>query len=230
MATAPVILRGAVIDMEGTEHRVDVPPVMLCPALGGPCSLPRWLSRMTSSPSSIKISRTLSLGRSCYRWSSSLAVNAHAGQEPGVAMHARDDVDLWHRRLGHIGAKGLDSLQKVDGNGVNVSGSHFPCDFCTLGKRKQQPHPKTTDYNITRPFQVVFRDIMVSSTATALGNYANANKINDEHTKWRSVCLTKGKGLSRSSFRWARAFSICVRTRAVRTSGPSSRATASALA
>ena len=44
--------------------------------------------------------------------------------------------------MGHINAKGLDLLNKTDGNGMRFLRGVSDCDVCAIGKRTQRAHPK----------------------------------------------------------------------------------------
>ena len=55
---------------------------------------------------------------------------------PDLALQATriHTADNWHRRMGHINAKGLDLLNKTDGNGMRFVGGVSDCDLCAIGK------------------------------------------------------------------------------------------------
>lgn len=48
-----------------------------------------------------------------------------------VAMHAGVSVELWHRRLRHVGMKGLEALRKVKAIGIGLMGTFFLTAFAS---------------------------------------------------------------------------------------------------
>ncbi|CAN0079524.1 unnamed protein product [Sphacelaria rigidula] len=120
-----------------------------------------------------------------------MKLSSHAEQQPGVAMHVSTGANLWYRRLGHVGIKSLNVLRKEEGSGISFDGKLPPCDVCALSKSKQQPHPRTADYKVKTPFQLVFGDFMGPIAPAAMGGYSYVPKITDQHTKYRVVYLAK---------------------------------------
>lgn len=76
----------------------------------------------------------------------------------GLAMVAVTE-DLWHKRLGHIGAQNLKRLTKmVDGlENLKVVGNEF-CDICLEGKQTRLPFNGTREPT-TRPLERVHSDL-----------------------------------------------------------------------
>ena len=99
-------------------------------------------------------------------------------------MQAATNVNLWHRRLGHLNRKSLNLLKNLENNGVSFDGPVPDCDVCAVGKSHQPTHPKTTNHKIRLPFQLVFADLMGPLTPEALGGYKYITIISDEYTKW----------------------------------------------
>ena len=108
-------------------------------------------------------------------------------------MQAAATATLWHRRMGHLDRKSLDLLKKVNNNVVSFNGTVPDCDFCAVGKSRQQAHPKTAGQHVQHPFQLVFTDLMGQFTPEALGCYTYVSKISDEHTRWTEIYLLKSK-------------------------------------
>ena len=82
-----------------------------------------------------------------------LSAGSHGGKE--LAMNEMANVQLLHRRLGHINKKSLELMQRCDGNGVAFDGSIDHCDVCAMGKTHQLAHPKKARLNTPtswRPF------------------------------------------------------------------------------
>ena len=102
------------------------------------------------------------LGRASYSFSLDLV---GSGNGPERAMQAAANANLWHRRLGHLNHKSLSLIKNLDNN-----------DVCAVDKSLQLAHSKTANHKVKLPFQLVFVDLMGSSTAEALGGYTHISQ------------------------------------------------------
>ena len=111
-----------------------------------------------------------------------LSADSHGGKE--LAMTAMTNVQLWHRRLGHLNKRSLEPMQRRDGSGVVFDGLIDRCDVCAVGKSHQLAHPKKAKHAlITAPFQLVYGDLMVPFIPAARRGYKLVSKITDQFTK-----------------------------------------------
>ena len=83
-----------------------------------------------------------------------------------TSLMAKSDVEwLWHRRLGHVGMRNLQTLVKgehVEGlTKVNFSKDR-PCSSCIARKMHEKNHPKVSSINTMRPFQLIHLDLFRS--------------------------------------------------------------------
>ena len=115
-------------------------------------------------------------------------------------MLASSGAELWHRRLGHVSSKTLNTLRGIDGNGGMFTGNLSPCDTCALGKSKQQAHPKTAVYKVSRPYELVIGDMMGPKTPEAMGGFKYISKLTDYLTRSKFVYLTKSKSDALKTF------------------------------
>ena len=114
------------------------------------------------------------------------------GGPGGLAMRA-ESANLWHRCMGHINRKSMDVLRRMPGSGVDYNGDLQACGVCTVGKSKQQAHPKQATYDVQHAFQLVIVDLMGPIKPAALGGYSYVTKFVDQHTKWKEIFLIKTK-------------------------------------
>ncbi|KAF2892149.1 hypothetical protein ILUMI_14024 [Ignelater luminosus] len=73
-----------------------------------------------------------------------------------------DDIYLWHRRLGHIGARSLKALPDlVDGIAIDKKKLDSPLNrhYCIEGKQSRLPHVKPR-VRATRALQLIHSDVM----------------------------------------------------------------------
>ena len=114
-------------------------------------------------------------------------------------MNAMTNVQLGHRRLGHLNKRSLELTQRGGGNGVAFNGSIDHCDVFAVGKSLLLARPKKAKHaDITAPFQLNYGDLMTSLKSATLGGCEYVSKITDPFTKWTGVYLlcTKDQALA----------------------------------
>lgn len=81
---------------------------------------------------------------------------AHAADSKGETV----DINLMHRRLGHLNFRSLKRMvaQKQLGNVTHLSGQQQFCEACVLGKMKKLPFPSGRS-RATRPLEIVHSDV-----------------------------------------------------------------------
>ena len=120
-----------------------------------------------------------------------------------LAMNAVANAQVWHRRLGHLHAQGLNILRKRDGTGISFEGAASDCDFFAVGKAQQLAYPETANHKVSRPFQLCYGDLMGPFTPVAIGGYKYVSKITDEYTKWTTVYLLTNEN---KALKWLQLF------------------------
>ena len=70
---------------------------------------------------------------------------------PEVVYAATADPNTWHLRLGHMNPRSMELLRRMEGNGVEYTGTVSDCDICALSKSRQQAHPKKRTRTATTP-------------------------------------------------------------------------------
>ena len=85
------------------------------------------------------------LGRTIIDGCNNTIVPKRRKEENNVPNVSRGDTMLWHQRLGHIGEKGLQSLQgKGMVEGMSNYNSYFYfCEYCLYGKQNRVKFPSS---------------------------------------------------------------------------------------
>ncbi|CAM9838564.1 unnamed protein product, partial [Sphacelaria rigidula] len=112
------------------------------------------------------------------------------GETTGTAMRA-ESVNPWHWRLGHVcnATRSSHALQRQ----TQESGCLGEGGQQRRQLRRGQSHPKEATYNVPRPFQLVYTDLMGPITPPALGGYNYVSKFTDQVTKWKEIFPIKDK-------------------------------------
>ncbi|KAF8288395.1 hypothetical protein DL93DRAFT_2037772, partial [Clavulina sp. PMI_390] len=90
------------------------------------------------------------------------AASASTSQSPQPLSKQERLYQLWHRRLGHIGASRMRQLQDgsvVTGLPLLSSDSSTPPFVCLEGKQTRQPFPHSTSGHRSEPLQLVHSDL-----------------------------------------------------------------------
>lgn len=85
-----------------------------------------------------KVKGTGSMENGLYDWSHIVSPTVASSVSPLVALSTLDDVDLWHRRLGHIPHKVLQQMQIPH---ISSSSKLTSCPICPLAKQTRLPFP-----------------------------------------------------------------------------------------
>jgi hypothetical protein len=114
-----------------------------------------------------------------------------------TSLMAKSDVGwLWHRRLGHVGMRNLQTLVKgehVQGlTNVNFSKDR-PCSSCVAGKMHEKNHPKVTIITTSRPFELIHMDLFGPPTYESLGGKKYCLVIVDDYTRYTWTFYIKKK-------------------------------------
>ncbi|XP_057811895.1 uncharacterized mitochondrial protein AtMg00300-like [Salvia miltiorrhiza] len=68
------------------------------------------------------------------------------------------EAELWHKRLAHVGEKGIKELQKQNLLSIITLVKLKICEDCILGKSKKIPYP-TSRMSTKEPFEYVHGDL-----------------------------------------------------------------------
>jgi len=102
-------------------------------------------------------------------------------------------AQLWHRRLGHIGAPSLQKMVQtgmVDGLGLSLEHAKTVneevCEPCLQAKQTRSPFPESTS-TTTRPMELVHMDVMGPMPVHSLGGKRYLATFMDDYSKLSMV-------------------------------------------
>jgi len=103
------------------------------------------------------------------------------------------DMDIWHRRMGHLGEDSIKKLAKmVEGMKIKVRTSVGVCKACLLGKQSRQAsHRPATSVN--EPLELVHSDLCGPIIPTTFGDAKYYILFIDDCTRMTHIYLLKGK-------------------------------------
>ena len=84
-----------------------------------------------------------------------------------------DAMELWHKRVGHLNAKGVKALQNmVSGMDLGKIPSNvvpFACEECVQEKQARQPFPSDAGTHATKVLELVHLDVCGPMRTTSMG-------------------------------------------------------------
>src|SRR5262249_21172300 len=121
----------------------------------------------------------------------SLACRTHGSEQ------ARENVWLWHRRLGHLSFGYLKKLQPS--LFLNLHISEFQCDICELAKNHRVPHFPSLN-KCSEPFMVIHSDIWGPAKVPSISKARYFVTFIDECTRMTWVSLLYKKSDAHIAF------------------------------
>ncbi|XP_057787875.1 uncharacterized mitochondrial protein AtMg00300-like [Salvia miltiorrhiza] len=97
-------------------------------------------------------------------------------------ISTKDDSDLWHRRLGHVGEKSLQELQKQGALKNSTAIKISTCDDCILGKSQYLPYGKS-NYSASKPLEYIHADLWGPSRTDNMGGERWFLSIIDDYSR-----------------------------------------------
>lgn len=98
-------------------------------------------------------------------------------------MHSNCSLYLAPETGKYPNSRFLDITKKIEGAGIKFTGSIEPCDMCLANKRKQLAHPKGTEYNVAKPLELVYTDIVGPIYPKSLENFRYIHELSGRHAK-----------------------------------------------
>ena len=130
------------------------------------------------------------------------------GNEANMTFPAkRENVELWHRRLGHAGNTKLHSAIKnkaIQGTKIGVKELQLEgglCEPCELAKAKRIPVPNKSMPWTTKRLQLVHSDICGPLTPRSLGGNNYFITFTDEFSQVSRVYFLKEKSQALDAFK-----------------------------
>jgi transposase InsO family protein len=124
------------------------------------------------------------------------------GQGHAFAAQVEGDLDLWHRRLGHVGVTNLQRLmveRMLKGCDIPLGmfkEKRSPCETCIRGKQVRATH-KPSESNTQRPLELLHTDVAYMQEEDLHGNKYVLVVI-DDFTRFVEVVPMKTKGQASS--------------------------------
>ena len=107
----------------------------------------------------------------------------------------KGDINLWHKRLGHLNK---DDVKRTIGCGDNLK---EVCETCALGKQTSKPVPKETQNKSQKPLELVYSDILGPFEVPSLNGSKYAITFIDEHLKYSVVKFMSKKSQAFEKFK-----------------------------
>src|SRR5579859_5027981 len=103
------------------------------------------------------------------------------------------DIDIWHRRMGHLGEDNVRKLAKmVDGMGIKVRTTVGVCEACLEGKQHRQPsHQPAT--RAKEPLELIHSDLCGPIDPTTYGGMNYYVLFTDDYTRMTRIYPLKKK-------------------------------------
>lgn len=120
----------------------------------------------------------------------------YINEKTAALSQATVDINLWHRRLGHLNKSDLLKLinkQMVCGiNNLNNKDLNF-CEPCVEGKQHRLSFSEVTESRTKRPLELIHSDVCGPITPTAYNNNRYVVSFIDDFTHFAVIYLIKSK-------------------------------------
>ena len=107
-----------------------------------------------------------------------------------VAKYKENEVDMWHRRLGHLSyhsLKKLGSLQLVQGFPLNLEEKLETCETCIKSKQVKSSFNKKIEISTKRPLELLHMDLFCPNRVSSLGGKLYGLVIVDDYSRYTWV-------------------------------------------
>jgi len=118
----------------------------------------------------VLVANTVRVAGGLFRLKTPADAIAYAAQVTNEMVRNRNiDIDIWHRRMGHLGEDNIRKLAKMaDGMGITVGTSVGVCEACVQGKQTRHPSHKPAA-RAKKPLELVHSDLCGPITPTTFG-------------------------------------------------------------
>ena len=142
----------------------------------------------------VLVANTVRIAGGLFRLKTPADAFAYAAQVTNETVRNRDiDIDIWHRRMGHLGEDNIRKLARmVEGMGIKVGTSVGVCEACVKGKQTRQPSHKPAA-RAKEPLELVHSDLCGPITPTTFGGTKYYVLFIDDYTRMTNIYPLKGK-------------------------------------
>lgn len=103
------------------------------------------------------------------------------------------DLELWHRRLGHVNARDLIEAKRHGTiNGLKFDAKEFTCETCLKGKMTRAPFPKKSN-RVTELLDLIHSDVCGPMRVESMGKAKYFIEFIDDHSRWSEVRFLRHK-------------------------------------
>ena len=102
---------------------------------------------------------------------------------PEAALAVSSEQELWHRRLGHLGATQMRQLQHEKNLSPNTAIHPHSCEVCHQGKMKRAPFPSGESQRAEGVLDLIHADLVGKMRVPSVGGSVFALIIVDDHSR-----------------------------------------------
>ena len=113
-----------------------------------------------------------------------------------VAKYKENEVDLWHRRLGHLSYHSLKkpvSLKLVRGLPLDLKEKHETWETCIKSKHVKSSFDKKIEISTKRPLELLHMDLFGLNRVSSLGGKLYGLVIVDDYSRYTWVHFLSAK-------------------------------------
>lgn len=108
------------------------------------------------------------------------AINPDSNNGGGGSPSASEDINIFHRKVGHLSKTYLERLATKEG--ITLTGDLKPCTTCLVGKSTRPKIPKQTTLKATAPFERVHTDLQGPVRVRSLGGKLYTSAYVDQYS------------------------------------------------
>jgi hypothetical protein len=197
-----------ICNTDGKDHPVDVDNVLLVPKLAG-----NFISvnAATKKGNSFMFQENGTVIRDAKNsviavgsWENKTPVlkcrveKLTTGEKLSALEKGKNDLELWHQRLGHCGVDRMEQLVKKQlANGVkgcfDFTAPKKTCLGCVDGKSKQKPYPKKAECRSTGVLDLIHSDVCGPMSAESFSGSKYYVTFIDDYSRYCTVYFLKRK-------------------------------------
>jgi Integrase core domain. len=115
----------------------------------------------------------------------------------------KQNLKLWHERLGHINLKALKEIAKnkiIEDLNIDDFDDFF-CDTCHLGKQSRKPHYTSSSVRVSKPGEIIHSDVCGPMNIESPSGSRYFILFKDDFSKYRTVYFMRHKSEALSKFK-----------------------------